>query len=112
MRPHRELRRNGEGVGARNLAHRSHYWSDICGSIEWQWLRVFAVSAGPGVLGIFLLQMSGIGEQDVGQLDRRRIRIDRAMKSVAQQRLQITRVVQMRVRQYAPIEGLRLLRKR
>ena len=73
---------------------------------------MFAVSAALGVFGVFFLQMRGIGEQDVAQLDGRRVGVDRAMKSVAHEPRQIAGVVQVRVRQHAPIERRGFFRKR
>ena len=112
VRAHRELRGNGERIGARNLAHGIQHRSDIFSGIKRQRLGVLAVSAAAGLFGVFFLQMRGIGQQDVAQLDGRRVGVNGPAESVAHQARQIAGVIQVRMRQHAPVEGRRLLGQR
>ncbi len=108
---HGELRRNSKGVGAGNFLQRVQHRSNIVRRVERQRLGMFAVSAARGMLGVFQLQVRGIGEQDVAQLDCSCIGIDRAVIAVAHEARQISRVVQVRVCQHAPIECRGLFRQ-
>ena len=101
---------NGSDAG--NFAKCFQHRFDFGLRIEWQRGLMLAVSAGPCVLGIFFLQMRGIGKQNIAQLDRRGVRVDRAAEAVADQARQIARMVQVRVRQHAPVERGRLFGER
>ncbi len=112
VRPHRELRRNGERSGARNFLERLQHRLHIFLRVQRQRLLVLAVSAALGFLGVFFLQVRGIGKQNVAQLDGGRVGINRAAIAVADQPRQVSRMVQVRVRQHAPVKRRRFLRQR
>src|SRR6516164_9144111 len=64
------------------------------------------------ILRFFFLQVSRILQQNLRQLNRRRIRIDRLVVPIAHQHRQPSGVVQMRVRQHQVINRLRIDRQR
>src|SRR5262249_3387978 len=95
-----------------NFVERFQDRLNIVRGIQWQGRMVLAVSAPPGSVRVFILQVRGIRKQDVTKLNGGRIGGDRPAISVSEQTRQVTRMVEVGVRQQAPIERGRFFRKR
>ena len=99
---------SARGISLERVQHRF----DVVLRVERQRGLVLAVAVPSRSFGVFFLQVRGIGQQDIAKLDRSRVGEDRPAKAVADQAWQVAGMVQMRVRQDAPIERGRFLRER